>query len=557
MLSDDYIKRHFIDEPWVTAEQVPGSDAATYELLNHGWAVDKRRVYAEGRPLKHADRASFVVLNELYARDAHQLYAKGGSTSVIVDPSSFEVLDSGEIIDDYGAVRYQGYARDNQNVYYSQAYGSPKVVRGADAKSFISIDGGYAQDGKCGYYEGKRLPGNGSGDLEVLNRSHARNAKFAYYLNRRVEGACAKDFETIDAYTARDKSCLYDRGVKVTGIDPLTYQQLDGIYITRDARAVYVAREPQSHVDIGSFVHLGFDYFADKSGVYWQGKKVRGADRATFVADGYQEAHDRKRRYWKDGADTRPSAQSFGGVLFVPLMIVRIVWAVAKGAAGLIYSAWRHRSKADDVERHSPESRPADMRVLAETLACGNGAALSLVLKAIDDMPAFLEEFGDRESAADEPDIAEVVGRVESPDDVTPFMVMEEVFAKCQLMGSIDWRSEPDETVSQIEPMLVRFGLRDFDWAFIDTLLEQGDGTELKNCNFLSVLRDRLAIHDLVLVHINLMGDSYGFTVLPIAAYANIAGFADDEFSISTDFGADDGYDRAIEILSSGSTHDE
>jgi len=40
-----------------------------------------------------------------------------------------------------------------------------------------------------------------------------------------------------------------------------------------------------------------FDYFADRNGVYWGGKLVKGAHRGSFVVEGYSNARDRSRRY--------------------------------------------------------------------------------------------------------------------------------------------------------------------------------------------------------------------------------------------------------------------
>jgi hypothetical protein len=550
-LSDEYIQAHFSSELWVDAANVPGADADTYQLLNHAWAVDKNRVYFEGEPLRGADRQSFKVLNELYARDAKKLYCKAESVAAVVDPANFQVLDTGEAVASHW-VRYLGYARDGSNVYYAEAYsGAPSVVRGAEVHSFVSKGHGFGCDSNYAYYAGKRMKGSTALQFELLDAHHSRDAKSVFYLDRRIDGTVPADFEIIGEYIGRDKERVYDHGVPIAGVDPATYQELDGIYLFRDRSHVYASNEPQRHIDMDTFEFIGYDYFADKNGVYWRGKKIKGADRSSFEATGYNQANDKHRNYYNDGVDQSSKRSSISsGRLFGPWMAIKLILRTVTLVGGIMFSAWRHRRKVEHAVSHLPDSRPADMKTLAETLSQGNQDALIPVMLAINDMPAFIKEYGSRESYADEPDYAEALARSDDPAEAHPFLILEEVYQKHSLLGVIDWRSEPSETVSQVEPMLIRLGIRDFDWSFIDVLFEKGTGQEMCNNNFLSILRDRLAPHGLTLAHINLLGDSYGFAVLPLTDYEKIAGFSEEDlFEISTDFGADDGYDAALEIL--------
>jgi hypothetical protein len=550
-LSDDYMRAHFRDEPWVDAANVPGADADSYRLLNHAWAIDKNRVYFEGKPLRGADRQSFKVLNELYARDATKLYCKAGSVAAVVDPTNFQVLDKGEVTASHW-VRYLGYARDGSNVYFAEAYsGAPSVVRGADVHSFISKGHGFGCDSQYAYYDGKRMKGSTALQFELLDAHHSRDAKSVFYLERRIDGTVPADFEIIGEYIGRDKDRVYDHGVPIAGVDPATYEALDGIYLFRDRSHVYASNEPQLHIDMDTFEFVGYNYFADKNGVYWLGKKIKGADRASFEATEYDQAKDKHRSYYKDGEDHSSKRSSISsGRLFGPWAVIKIVFRVVALVGGMMFSAWRHRSKVEHAVRHLPDSRSADMQVLAETLAQGNQEALIPVMLAVNDMSKFLKEYGSRESYADEPDYGAALARADDPDEAHPFLILEEVYQKHGLLGVIDWRSDPSETISQVNPMLIRLGIRDFDWSFIDLLFDKGTGPEMRNNNFLSVLRDRLESSGLTLVHVNLLGDSYGFAVIPKNDYEKIAGFSEDgQFEISTDFGADDGYDKALKIL--------
>ena len=191
------------------------------------------------------------------------------------------------------------------------------------------------------------------------------------------------------------------------------------------------------------------------------------------------------------------------------------------------------------------------MRLFAETLAMGDAEALAPVLLAIEDPDAFVQEYSGRGSFADEPDYDNLIEEAQDAEDgLHPFTVLFEVYQTRGLFGFIDWRSIPEETISQVEPMLHRFGIRDFDWSFIDVLDEHGDGTEMQNQNFLSLLRDRLQPLGLTFVSIDLFSDSYGFAVLRTDDYRKIDGYTDpDHFAVGTEFGADEAYERGKQIL--------
>jgi hypothetical protein len=114
----------------------------------------------------------------------------------------------------------------------------------------------------------------------------------------------------------------------------------------------------------------------------------------------------------------------------------------------------------------------------------------------------------------------------------------------------IDWRSETHETINHVDPMLRRHGIRDFDWSFVDALEQKGNGIELRNNNFLCLLRDQLRRLGLTLAHINLLGDSYAFAVLRSDEFAKINGMSDPQaFAVSDDFGADEAYARGKRLL--------
>ena len=68
--------------------------------------------------------------------------------------------------------------------------------------------------------------------------------------------------------------------------------------------------------------------------------------------------------------------------------------------------------------------------------------------------------------------------------------------------------------------------------------------------SYLTYLRDRLHESGLTLAHLCTFDDSYSFAVLRIDAFEKINGMQDLEmFSVSDDFGPDEGYARAQRLL--------
>jgi hypothetical protein len=171
-------------------------------------------------------------------------------------------------------------------------------------------------------------------------------------------------------------------------------------------------------------------------------------------------------------------------------------------------------------------------------------------------------KYSAQEPVVEEPDYSEILQEMSGDEDDDdeedgepskirrPYRLLEEVFRHFGIIGVIDWRSDTGETQSQVDVMLQRLGVYDFDWSFVDTLLEHGDGKELANHNFLTLLRDELAKRQLAFVHLQTFGDSYGFAVIPSGDYASIAGMEEDlVLNVSQEFGADNGYKKGRRIL--------
>lgn len=126
-------------------DELPQADPASYRVLGHGYARDRRRLWFEGQSFEARDLASFEPLNALFARDAQRGYYERTEIAGSDGPS-FGMLDAHDL----------HYARDRRQVYYAwididsepnRARPRAIVVRGADPASFRSLAGENAPDG--------------------------------------------------------------------------------------------------------------------------------------------------------------------------------------------------------------------------------------------------------------------------------------------------------------------------------------------------------------------------------------------------------------------------
>ena len=383
--SEHYFNLHLRDCPWLDARNVKGADPSSYRVLNHAWAVDNRSVFREGKRMRDAERASFKVLNELYARDAQRVYCVAGTTAAIADPASFQVLDDG-MLD--GENNFAGYARDAQNVYFARRFKPPKILAGADVATFVDAGRMYARDSRTLYHEGKALRGAKPDGLEVLDSFYARTIDRVFYFGSKVAGADPKTLRVIADNHALDARHVYDCGTLIEGADPATFELID-IYLKRDARQLFVSNMPCAGIDMATFRHLGYDYFADRHGVYWQGRKIEKAHRDSFMADGYGRAHDEKRTYVEDGKERRAAPSHRVHRAWGPLVL---------GILGSLLVTWPLSwFKRKDTAKIPSRSGPVDLELLARTLAQGHALALEPVLVGIRDWPAFVAVYSTRE----------------------------------------------------------------------------------------------------------------------------------------------------------------
>lgn len=82
---------------FVNGIRFDGADVESFELLRHGYARDKTRVYLMGcasfKTIEDADPESFQVINQYYSLDQKHVYWRG-SRLTDCEPSTYEALNA-------------------------------------------------------------------------------------------------------------------------------------------------------------------------------------------------------------------------------------------------------------------------------------------------------------------------------------------------------------------------------------------------------------------------------------------------------------------------------
>jgi hypothetical protein len=120
----------------------------------------------------------------------------------------------------------------------------------------------------------------------------------------------------------------------------------------------------------------------------------------------------------------------------------------------------------------------------------------------------------------------------ESEADVDPFYVAYDALQRKGHIGYIDWRSDADELMAALNPLLEKRQLHVFNWSFIDELSDAENWEALKNENLLEIVGAKVAQKGFVFVSINTGGDTYVFAVVTPDEFVKIDGLKGRDFSI-------------------------
>ena len=201
------------------------------------------------------------------------------------------------------------YGKDKNNLYFlnKKIVGSNKLI---------------IKDDKGVYYLGreevKKIQNADINSFEEVSKEYYRDKNNVYYYDnydgdvKKVKGADAKTFDAIEGYAlGRDKNAVYDKGKMIKGLDPVTFEDLNGDFY-KDKNGIYSFYQKENEVvvekvEISPEIDLKTlqpienysEYSKDKNNVYYHFKKIEGADIKTFEPEGYSIGKDKMGIYYE------------------------------------------------------------------------------------------------------------------------------------------------------------------------------------------------------------------------------------------------------------------
>lgn len=157
-------------------------------------------------------------------------------------------------------------------------------------------NGGYTQDGQYVYYHGKVVTGLRPGNVEILGHGYARSGNDVFYRGEllpyvdgssfRLKGNPWSEGRGNGRYV-KDNFNVYFNGKKVAGANASTFVQLADGY-ARDSFSAYFHGQRIGSTS-GNFRVLGDGYARDSFSAWYMGKKIEGGFTGDFkvVGDGY------------------------------------------------------------------------------------------------------------------------------------------------------------------------------------------------------------------------------------------------------------------------------
>jgi len=253
---------------WLVAcWRVENADPATLRTLGHGWAADRRRVYASGMAAATLRPARTVALTRRFALDGR---AVCGSTFAIdaADAATFRALST-------------SYARDAKHIYYADErwhlvssplhmnVAVPSVVERA---TFRPIGSHFAVDAKRLYWMHDVVVDVEPGTARALSRHFVCTADRVHYF-----------YAGIHRSRTEGKRYLGMESIVLDAADPTTFRDLGELYGADAKRAYYHSTPIALRGSARRFEVLGANVARDDVAVYFQHEAIDGADPATFA----------------------------------------------------------------------------------------------------------------------------------------------------------------------------------------------------------------------------------------------------------------------------------
>lgn len=239
---------------WYKNKMLPGADPKTFTVLENGYSLDKEHVYYYDNIIVSADIESFEVLSYFFAKDKDMILFQGKEVFGVKYINSFRVIDA-------------YFSKDSATVYFNND--------------------------------------------TLLNKLPDSDPKtFQYHTS--IE---SQELTSLKYYTDKDKVYLVDTDKKVGEEDFLymfeafteSFSVYREKYYSGDNFNVYFKNKIIENADLETFETLGNEYARDKDFIYYQYKRLLGADKESFKVFAEDEGFDArdKSNYFLKGKKVR------------------------------------------------------------------------------------------------------------------------------------------------------------------------------------------------------------------------------------------------------------
>jgi len=193
--------------------------------------------------------------------------------------------------------------------YWTFSFGQVNdTLPGADPATFQSVKHWLGHDNERVYFENRLVPVADIASLQPDRYPLFHDKDDYYYEATPLHVADVASFKTIkwfgDDFWAVDSRFAYYDSTRIDGADVTSFELLD-FSVARDKNSVYFFGKVIPDADPATFEQIGNSaYFRDKAHI-WCGKDLLvDADRATFVVDDIDRAHDKHGAFRFEMRDT-------------------------------------------------------------------------------------------------------------------------------------------------------------------------------------------------------------------------------------------------------------
>ncbi|MDA8018918.1 MAG: DKNYY domain-containing protein [Thermoanaerobaculia bacterium] len=263
-----------------------GADPKTFVSCGECFCKDDSHVWAYGELVEGAHGASFEALTEDVGRDRHRAYVEGKAQEA--DGPSLEHIGGSYFAD--------------SNRPYCRVWDDLDFVEGADRATFEHLEGKYARDRTVVFLDGFVVEGAEPASFRVLNEDYGCDARAVFRSTSAIEDADPDTFEVLGVDFAKDASRVFHQGSELPEFDAATCFVVtygNTAYVV-DAKAAYFGgfeKLRKFRCDLASLEVLAEEFARDKTHVFRRGRKIKGADPATFEVLEPYYARDREQVY--------------------------------------------------------------------------------------------------------------------------------------------------------------------------------------------------------------------------------------------------------------------